>query len=297
MQSAGVHHWYKAPSGTAGTAVSFSESMRIDTSGNLLVGQSTTVNPAGANITGIGLSSTGYISATRDGDFSANFNRKTSDGTIVQFNKDGTTVGSIGTYFGDLYISSPSSTDAGIGIGASKISPTTTTGSLRDAAIDLGQSAGRFKDLYLSGGVYLGGTVAANKLDDYETGTWTPTFTNLTLGNGVAEGRYTKIGRTVTLEVTVTWGSTTSASGTWHVNNIPFVSAATHRAYGTGNILDNGTANHTTLSAITESQSNLYFAATYITGTYTRYSNITDTIPMTWTTGDFIKTSIVYTAA
>jgi hypothetical protein len=28
----------------------------------------------------------------------------------------------------------------------------------------------RFKDLYLSGGVYLGGTVAANKLDDYETG-------------------------------------------------------------------------------------------------------------------------------
>jgi hypothetical protein len=101
LQSAGVHHWYKAPSGTAGTAVSFSESMRIDTSGNLLVGQSTTVNPAGANITGIGLSSTGYISATRDGDFSANFNRKTSDGTIVQFNKDGTTVGSIGTQSGD----------------------------------------------------------------------------------------------------------------------------------------------------------------------------------------------------
>ena len=37
----------------------------------------------------------------------------------------------------------------------------------------------RFKDLYLSGGVYLGGTGAANKLDDYEEGTWTPT-----LGNG-----------------------------------------------------------------------------------------------------------------
>jgi hypothetical protein len=35
-------------------------------------------------------------------------------------------------------------------------------------------SAARFKDLYLSGGVYLGGTVAANYLDDYEEGTWTP---------------------------------------------------------------------------------------------------------------------------
>ena len=32
----------------------------------------------------------------------------------------------------------------------------------------------RFKDLYLSGGVYLGGTGSANQLDDYEEGTWTP---------------------------------------------------------------------------------------------------------------------------
>jgi hypothetical protein len=39
-----------------------------------------------------------------------------------------------------------------------------------------------FKDLYLSGGVYLGGTGAANLLDDYEEGTWTPAFTNIGTG-------------------------------------------------------------------------------------------------------------------
>jgi hypothetical protein len=39
-----------------------------------------------------------------------------------------------------------------------------------------GGVASRFKDLYLSGGVYLGGTGGENLLDDYEEGTWTPIF-------------------------------------------------------------------------------------------------------------------------
>jgi hypothetical protein len=38
QQGAGRHHWHTAPSGTAGNAVTMSERMRIDTSGNLLLG-------------------------------------------------------------------------------------------------------------------------------------------------------------------------------------------------------------------------------------------------------------------
>ena len=59
------------------------------------------------------------------------------------------------------------------------------------------------EDLYLSGGVYLGGTGAANKLDDYEEGTWTPVFSDASSGgnpataNGGKRGFYTKIGNTV----------------------------------------------------------------------------------------------------
>ena len=50
--------------------------------------------------------------------------------------------------------------------------PVTGTGANADGTKDLGitSSRWRFKDLYLSGGVYLGGTGAANKLDDYEEG-------------------------------------------------------------------------------------------------------------------------------
>jgi len=198
-----------------------SEAMRIDSSGNLLVGNTLTAPAASSTETGIALSSTGYVAASRSGDASGFFNRITSDGDIVQFRKDGSTVGSIGTYFGDLYIASPSSTDAGIGLGASKISPTTTTGALRDAAIDLGQSAGRFKDLYLSGGVYLGGTGSANKLDDYEEGTWTPSFINGTWTYSKQYGRYTKVGELVTIWYSIAW-SARSGTGELQVTGLPF---------------------------------------------------------------------------
>jgi hypothetical protein len=70
-----------------------------------------------------------------------------------------------------------------------------STNANRDNAVDLGYTTVRFKDFYLSGGVYLGGTVAANKLEDYEEGTWTPAENNLTFTSSA--GRYTKIGNLV----------------------------------------------------------------------------------------------------
>ena len=66
--------------------------------------------------------------------------------------------------------------------------------------MDIGSSSKRFKDLYLSGGAYLGGTGAANKLDDYEEGTWTPTSGGSGKCNLFIQARcYTlKLGRKVT---------------------------------------------------------------------------------------------------
>ena len=40
-QQAGAHIWYNAPSGTAGNAISFTQAMTLDASGNLLVGNTT----------------------------------------------------------------------------------------------------------------------------------------------------------------------------------------------------------------------------------------------------------------
>jgi hypothetical protein len=175
-------------------AGTLAERMRIDASGNLLVGKTT----GALNTAGLELANTGYISASIDGDVAGYFNRKTSDGDIVQFYKDGATVGSIGTNSSRLTIGNG---DTGLLIAGDldNITPfNTSTNASRDAAVDLGNSGVRFKDLYLSGGVYLGGTGSANKLDDYEEGTWTPVLSGATTTTYTEQtGTYTKVGRLV----------------------------------------------------------------------------------------------------
>jgi hypothetical protein len=59
---------------------------------------------------------------------------------------------------------------------------------------------------------------AANTLDDYEEGTWTPTFNEQPSGTG----RYTKIGRLVTLQGVVECNANGSASGPLGISGLPF---------------------------------------------------------------------------
>lgn len=47
----GAHYWYNAPSGTAGNAITFTQAMTLDASGNLLVGTTSQVNNALTTLT------------------------------------------------------------------------------------------------------------------------------------------------------------------------------------------------------------------------------------------------------
>ena len=49
-QSAGVHSWYNAPSGTAGNAITFTQAMTLDASGRLLVGLTSTNSAFGGKL-------------------------------------------------------------------------------------------------------------------------------------------------------------------------------------------------------------------------------------------------------
>jgi hypothetical protein len=184
--------------------------MTLDASGNLLVGK-----------TGFGLATDGVqLSPLNSSAFTANnsvplyINRRTSDGDLVQFRKDGTTVGSIGTYSGTLAINS---VNTGIMLDDTNntLRPTNGSGGSRDGIISLGTSSQRFKDLYLSGGVVFGttgGAVTSKTLDDYEEGTWTPAQGSGLTVNGAysSSGTYTKIGRMVYVKGFV--GGATSVS-------------------------------------------------------------------------------------
>jgi hypothetical protein len=112
------------------------------------------------------------VTMTRDSAHALAVNRLTNDGDLVKFYKDSTAVGSIGIESNGFYIDGESA-HAGIKFTGNAVIPR-DNGVDVDSLNDIGASAGRWKDLYLSGGVYLGGTGAANKLDDYEEGTWTP---------------------------------------------------------------------------------------------------------------------------
>ena len=78
----------------------------------------------------------------------------------------------------------------------------------------------------LSGGgiTFNGDTAAANALDDYEEGTWTPTVTTGTVN--VSNAVYTKIGRMVTCTANISTFSNRTSSNVIYVNNLPFTPAA-----------------------------------------------------------------------
>jgi hypothetical protein len=108
----------------------------------------------------------------------------------------------------------------GIVVGDGKVYPNA------DASLQLGQSANRYTDLYLSGGVYLGGTGSANKLEDYEEGTWTPTVSRSSTAPSVTyanrTGGYIKVGNLIYASFDLTASSVSGGSGSVNITGLPY---------------------------------------------------------------------------
>ena len=67
---------------------------------------------------------------------------------------------------------------------------------------------------------------ASNVLDDYEEGTWTPSFTNISPTYSTQTGTYTKIGNTVFCTAYISTSSFPNSSGSPVQINVPFVGAS-----------------------------------------------------------------------
>jgi len=115
----------------------------------LLVGQTT----ASSNAVGTSLRPDGRNFYCANNNYSAHFNRKSSDGAIAYFAKDDTIIGSIGTTAGTyMYVGSGDTGMLFQGT-ANAIEPwKPSTNGTRDNQTDLGLSGNRFDDIYATNG-------------------------------------------------------------------------------------------------------------------------------------------------
>lgn len=130
--------------------VNTSEAMRIDSSGNLLVGKTS----ASTTSTGAELRPTGQAILVADGTNPILMNRQTSEGDIAVFRKDGSTVGSIGVSSGSLQINSDGNNNLLMAVNGTNYASFDTVRFYpsTDNSYDLGISSKRFDDIFATNG-------------------------------------------------------------------------------------------------------------------------------------------------
>lgn len=126
--------------------------------------------------------------------------------------------------------------------------------------------------------------------------TWTPTHTNITIGNGTVTSKYAQIGKVVFFEYNLQWGTTTSITGGGPSFTLP-VNASSNNFFFNGNILDAGITNYAGASDVSAGGNTSYYKFVRASGTYAQGESITSTTPMTWGNGDVFTISGSYQVA
>ena len=212
-----------------------SSKIKVDTienvagSGNVSLGSGHNLVVPGNNTTsgnatvGGTLGVTGAITGTsqtltKSGNVVLSLNRTGSgtddDGDIVQISNADGLVGAIGSSSNTEITFAGK--DCGLGVLDHALVPTQGDGLLyrNDNEVDLGRTDTRFKDIYISGGLYVGGTDAAHQFHDYEEGDRaSSSVSGITASTNTVTGHYTKIGRQVVEHIKVVISGKSGGSG------------------------------------------------------------------------------------
>lgn len=130
--------------------------------------------------------------------------------------------------------------------------------------------------------------------------TWTPTWVNLTVGNGTVVAKYRQIGKLVVCRLSLVLGSTSSVSGdfsfTLPVTSISYPGTATTQSIGTCQALDAGVSAY--LGQVvwaSTTTAKLRFGGA--SGTYVISLAPSGSVPFSWGNTDELFTEFVYEAA
>ena len=202
---------------TSGNSQAPSERMRLDSSGNVLVGKSVTTQSTAGTV----LYDTGQIYATASGTHPLVITRKTNDGALTLFYKDAGEVGRIAANGGSIIVGSG---DTGLYFDAASdrlipVNPASASG--RDNAVNLGGSSERFKDVYAvnyhgngSNLTGVGGSTTAGAVGTYAL-MWKTSAASATSGTTVA-GSGLRFASTFANSSSV-GAHSTAPSGTWRL--------------------------------------------------------------------------------
>ena len=127
--------------------------------------------------------------------------------------------------------------------------------------------------------------------------TFTPSFTNFTLGNGTVNyASYTQIDDLVFVEVRVTLGST-SSMGTNPQMALPITSpiATTYAQLGPATLLDTGVALFSGQAFISTLSNVVELQTISTSGSYSAWTSVTATVPFTWGNTDSFMFTLTYT--
>lgn len=145
---------------------------------------------------------------------------------------------------------------------------------------------------------------AASSLNTWVWDSWTPSWTNFTVGNATQTGKFIQIGKTVIASLSLDLG-TTSSMGTAPVGTLPVTAAGTG-VYPAADltVIPIGSA------IIHDASAAVYDAVPYLNSTTAfgiyckgqtltniNLTGITSTVPMTWTSTDKIEALLIYQAA
>lgn len=125
--------------------------------------------------------------------------------------------------------------------------------------------------------------------------TYTPSWTNLTVGNGTNTAAYVVLGKLVIVSGYLEWGSTTSATTSSTIMTAPFsyASGSETQVLGAASIRDVSVGSAKTLVLEKTGGSGVYF----ISNEAAANSTLTGTSPYTLQTGDVLRWALAYERA
>jgi hypothetical protein len=126
---------------------------------------------------------------------------------------------------------------------------------------------------------------------------FTPTWNNVTVGNGTSTGAYTTVGDFVYGYASLTLGSTSSITGNVNLVFPVTFSAPDEHYQSLCRYIDTGTASYGGFGVAVSSTSSIYLTAGTASGTYLGEANVNSTVPFTWVNTDKILVNFTYRKA